>query len=70
MYYKGTKKACEAYNNQVTIGENYQLLTNEWASIIKNYNGRGFAILKHQNYSSSMTFVDRLPDNWSNNLEL
>jgi hypothetical protein len=70
MYYKGTKKACEAYNNQVTIGENYQLLTNEWASVIKNYNGRGFAILKHQNYESNMILVESLPDTWNNDNEI
>ena len=70
MYYTGTKKACEDYNKLVTIGENYQLLTNEWASVIKNYNGRGFAILKHNSYEIHMTLVDRLPDSWSNNLDI
>jgi hypothetical protein len=70
MYYKATKKACEDYNKLVTIGENYQLLTNEWASIIKNYNGIDFAILKHENYQSDMQTIDEIPDNWGNNSEI
>ena len=50
MYYKGTKEQCEDYNTKVTLGENYQGSTNNWANVISNPNGQGFAILKHDKY--------------------
>ena len=70
MYYKGTKTKCEDYNAKVTLGENYQGSTNSWANVIRNENGEGFAILKHENYESDMTLIDKIPDDWFNNLEL
>ena len=66
MYYKGTKKECESYNNIVTIGENYQQSTNRWANVVRNENGQGFAILKHEDYETDMTLVHSLPDSWFN----
>jgi len=68
MYYKGTKEQCEDYNTKVTLGENYQGSTNRYADIQKNQNGQGFAILKHENYESDMTLIDKIPDSWYNNL--
>ena len=70
MYYKGTKEQCEDYNTKVTLGENYQGSTNRYADIQKNQNGQGFAILKHENYQSDMTLIDKIPDSWYNNTEL
>ena len=70
MYYKGTKEQCESYNTKVTLGENYQDSTNSWAKITSNQNGQGFAILKHENYKSDMTLIDKIPDSWYNNLEI
>ena len=70
MYYKGTKTKCEDYNTKVTLGENYKDSTDSWAKITSNQNGQGFAILKHENYESEMTLIDKIPDSWFNNTEL
>ena len=70
MYYKGTKKACEAYNIEVTKAEKYKDSTDNWANIIKNQNGQGFAIAKHDNYESDMTLINKIPDSWKNNNEI
>ena len=70
MYYTGTKEQCEEYNTKVTLGENYQDSTNSWANVTSNQNGQGFAILKHENYESDMTLIDKIPDGWFNNTEL
>ena len=70
MYYKGTKTKCEDYNAKVTEGENYQDSTNSWANVTSNQNEEGFAILKHENYESDMTLIDKIPDSWYNNLEI
>ena len=69
MYYKGTKEECEDYNTKVTLGENYKDSTDSWANITNNQNGQGFAILKHENYESDMTLIDKIPS-WYNNLEI
>jgi len=70
MYYRGTKEQCEDYNTKVTSKENYQGSTNSWANVTSNQNGQGFAILKHKNYQSDMTLIDKIPDSWYNNTEL
>ena len=70
MYYKGTQTECENYNAKVTLGENYQSSTTSWANIIKNQNGQGFAIAKHDNYESDMTLINKIPDSWYNNNEI
>jgi len=66
MYYKGTQKQCKDYNDFVVIGEKYKSSTNSWADVIQNHNGRGFAILKHPNYSSNMTVIQEIPESWKN----
>jgi hypothetical protein len=66
MYYKGTKKQCEDYNSKVTIGENYQNSTSVWAIVIKNENGQGFAIFKHDKYISEMILINEIPESWYN----
>ena len=70
MYYTGTKQECEDYNTKVTLGENYQGSTIDFASVKEHQNGEGFAILKHKNYESDMTLIDKIPDSWYNNLEI
>ena len=70
MYYRGTKIECEDYNTKVTLGENYQGSTDSWANVISNQNGQGFAIIKHENYESDMTLIDKIPDSLYNNTEL
>ena len=66
MYYKGTEKECEDYNTKVTLGENYQSSTSVWASLIKNENGKGFAIFKHNKYESKMILINEIPKGWYN----
>ena len=70
MYYRGTKIECEDYNTKVTLGENYQGSTDSWSNVISNQNEQGFAILKHKNYQSDITLIDKIPDSWFNNTEL
>ena len=70
MYYKGTKTKCEDYNQLVTQGENYESSTTGFASVNAHKNGIDFAILKHENYESDMTLIDKIPDGWFNNLEI
>jgi len=68
MYYKGTKTKCISYNNKVTQGEKYQSSTLAWSNVVKNNNGQGFAILKHENYTSDMTLINQIPDDWNNEI--
>jgi hypothetical protein len=70
MYYIGTKQECQDYNNQVTLGEKYKSYTVRWENVIRNENGQGFAILKHDNYESNMILVESLPNNWNNDNEI
>jgi len=59
MYYLGTEKQCNDYNNEVSLKENYQPPTTCWAGAIKCVDG--YAILKHPNYeSSTMKLVETL----------
>lgn len=58
MYYKGTKEQCEAYNLEVSQGENYQGSTTKWAEL-QEIEG-GFYILKNDKYNSEMEMVDNI----------
>lgn len=66
MYYIGTKAECEAYDSIVTSGENYQAPTTNWANIIQHPTEDKCAILKHDNYSTPMTEVETLTEDWYN----
>jgi len=66
MYYTGTKIECEDYNTKVTLGENYQGSTIDFASVKEHQNGVEFLILKHDKYESEMTLIDKIPDSWYN----
>ena len=70
MYYKGTQKQCKDYNDFVVRGEKYQSSTNSWADVIRNNNGQGFAILKHEKYESNMQEIEKIPDGWRNKEKL
>jgi hypothetical protein len=63
-YYIGTKQECEAYNQIVTDGENYQGTTARWSEPIEHPTQVLYAIVKHDNYSSDMEEVEVLPENW------
>lgn len=66
MYYIGTKKQCEDYNQEVTLGQNYQGITRQWASVIEHPTENKCAIVKHDNYSTPMTEVETLTEDWYN----
>lgn len=60
MYYKGTQQQCNSYNEQVSLGENYQVPTTCWAGTIKCLDG-DYAILKHPSYESDiLQFVETI----------
>lgn len=70
MYYIGTKRECESYNEHVSIGEGYNGTTTHWAEIIEHPNGTDFAILKHQNYDAELTLVESLGDDWFPDIDI
>lgn len=59
-YIKGTKAECEAYNSEVTQGENYKGNTAQWAEVKKI--GDYFYIKKHPKYPTNLNTVNSLPD--------
>ena len=58
-YIKGTKKQCQAYNDEVTKGQGYQGSTSGW-SMIHEINGN-FYIKVNPNYPTKLTKVKELP---------
>ena len=66
MYYTSTNKAdLEAYNKKVVWGEEYDgVHTTDWASIIEHPNGVDFAMLKHDNYTTELTTLETLSEDW------
>ena len=59
QYIKATKKQCEAYNEEVKQGENYQSTTSQWAKVIEIQGN--FYIAKHPKYSTELEIVKKLP---------
>tara|TARA_R110000772_G_scaffold161680_1_gene272803 strand:+ start:428 stop:631 length:204 start_codon:yes stop_codon:yes gene_type:complete len=59
VYLKGAKAQLEAYNTEVTTGENYQGTTSRWAGV-QEIEGQ-FYIAKNDKYPSTLTEVDVLP---------
>ena len=57
-YLKGTIQQLEAYNNEVTKGENYQVSTKKWDEI-QEIEG-SFYITFNENYPSELEKVDEL----------
>lgn len=59
QYIKATKQQCQAYNNEVTQGENYQGSTTQWAEV-QEIEG-SFYIAVHPNYTTELLTVNELP---------
>jgi hypothetical protein len=62
MYYKGTKKQCNDYNQKVYNGTESMkddIFTNSYASILEIENQ--FYILNHEDFNSNMDKVSELP---------
>lgn len=59
QYIKATKKQCEAYNQEVTQGENYQGSTSQWAEV-QEIEG-SFYIAVHPDYTTELETVNKLP---------
>lgn len=57
-YLKGTIKQLESYNDEVTLGENYQDSTNRWAEVIEA-NGEYF-IPFNDKYPSELEKVNEI----------
>ena len=70
VYYIGTKQQCEDYNQDVTLGQNYQGTTTQWASVIEHPSENKCAIVAHENYSSELEQVESLSSDWFPNLEI
>ena len=68
MYYKGTKKQCEAYNLKVSKGEKYQGATYCWA-LVNEYEGK-YYILANEKYSSTLKTVESIPYKIEDNEQL
>ena len=58
-YIKATKEKCEAYNKEVTQGENYQGTTSNFDEV-REIKG-DFYISKHPSYSTNLKVVNELP---------
>ena len=58
-YIKATKKECEAYNDKVIQGENYQGTTSKFDKV-REIKG-DFYITKHPDYSTNLKIVNELP---------
>lgn len=69
-YYIGTKLQCEAYNQVVTAGENYQGSTARWSEPRKHPTQVLYAIVKHDNYSSDMQEEAVLTEDWNDNEQI
>jgi hypothetical protein len=58
-YLKGTLEKLEAYNEKVSIGENYHDTTSKWADVIEVEGG--FYIAFNEKYPSDLEKIDNLP---------
>jgi Holliday junction resolvasome RuvABC ATP-dependent DNA helicase subunit len=70
MYYTGTQQQCEAYNQEVTQGENYVGGTTRWANVITHPTEDKFAIIAHEKYSSELEMLEVLTSDWITNPEI
>lgn len=59
QYLKGTSEQLEAYNNEVTLGENYQEGTTQWAEVIE-IEGEYF-IRFNEKYPSELEKINEIP---------
>ena len=65
MYYTSQNRSeLVAYNEAVNSGEGYSGTTTTWAKIIEHPNGADYAILKHENYTASISTLSSLSSDW------
>lgn len=65
MYYTSTnREELVAYNEAVNSGEGYSGTTTKWAEIIEHPNGVNYAIIKHENYTASISTLSSLSSDW------
>ena len=65
MYYIGTLKECEAYNDKVSKGEGYSGQTKRWAEAKKHPEQDLYVIVKHDKYECEMKLVKELSEDWT-----
>lgn len=58
-YYKGTQAECDAYNDQVTLGEQYTGTTLKWCDTFCI--DEVCYILKHPDYETNLEIVNEIP---------
>ena len=65
MHYTSTnREELVAYNEAVNISEGYNGITTTWARIIEHPNGVDYAVLKHENYTASISTLSSLSSDW------
>lgn len=65
MYYIGTEAECQAYNDEVTQGSNYDMVNClRWADIVEHKDGALFAIKAHPNFPSELTQLEQFTEDW------
>ena len=66
MWYIGTKTACEAYNERVTLGLGFTgSVTANWSNVRRHPAKSLFAIIAHPGYlDESLELVEELPEDW------
>jgi hypothetical protein len=71
MYYIGTEAECQAYNDEVAAGSNYDMVNCvRWADLIEHKDGGLFAIVAHPDYPSDLESLETLTADWFNEEEL
>lgn len=71
MYYIGTEAECQAYNDEVAAGSNYDMVNCvRWAELIEHKDGGLFAIVANPNFPSDLESLEALPIDWFNEEEL
>ena len=67
MWYIGTKTACEAYNERVTLGLGLTgSVTANWSNVRRHPAKSLFAIIAHPSYlDESLKLVEELPEDWT-----
>ena len=71
MYYIGTEAECQAYNDEVAAGSNYDMVNClRWSDITAHKDGGLFAIIAHPDYPSDLESLEALTADWFNEEEL
>ena len=65
MYYIGTQAECQAYDDEVTQGSNYDGVNcTHWADLIEHKDGELFAVIAHPNFESELTQLEQFTEDW------